>query len=144
MLNEGQLRHLSATLRLAEERLLDLQRRLNDGRVGQLLTIDNDLSAAERAIVSEKIAALLRQIADAGARLALTPGWQSLRRALVGTLSVMWADLQDAKSGSLSAYGETDPRLPAMLDPLIERIAEGLLELCQVLSRGECRGTREL
>lgn len=137
MLNEGQRRHLSATLRLAEDRLLDLQRQLKDGYPGRLLTIDADLTPAERAIVEANIVDLLQQIADAGQRLGVTPGWQSLRRAVVGTLSVIWADLQDAQSASLNAYGETDPRLPAILDPLIERMADELIELCRILDENE-------
>jgi len=134
MLNEAQLRHVSVALRLAEERLLDLQRRLNDKPAGQLLYVEDDLSDVERARIAEKISDLLRQIVVARQHLALTPGWQSLRRTIAGALSVTWADLQDVKAGPLSAYGETDPQLKDILDPIIDRIADGLSEICKALA----------
>jgi len=142
MLNEGQRRHVSATLRVAEERLLDLQRRLDDAHSGHLLHVENDLGETERVLVAEKIADLLRQLAAAGHRLALTTGCQSLRHVVMGTLSVTWTDLQDAKTGPLSAYGDTDPRLKDVLDPLIDCVADDVMEICQALGMHKEREQR--
>jgi len=139
MLNEGQRRHLSATLRVAEERLLTLQQRLQQEAPHHTLAeIDDDLSATERPLVLHTITHVLRLIAEASTTFHLSPTHQSLRRRVVAELSITWADLQGATSTHLRAYGTTDPRLRDVLDPLLERIADSLLDLCTALS-GEVR-----
>jgi hypothetical protein len=137
MLNEAQHRHLSVVLQIAEERLLNLQRQLNgNAPPAKLLEIENDLTERERALVGEKIAELLRLIASLSERFAVTAGSRSLRHGLDATLSIMWADLQDVKARALRNYGDTAPRLREQLDPLVDKIADGLLEICRVIDLG--------
>ena len=52
MLNEAQHRHVNVTLRMAEEHLLDLRRQVAGGcSQGDLFSVENDLTDAERAFV---------------------------------------------------------------------------------------------
>jgi hypothetical protein len=137
MLNEAQHRHLSAVLQIAEERLLNSQRQLSgNASAAKLLEIENDLTETERALVVEKISELLRLIASLSERFSVTARSRSLRHGLDATLSITWADLQDAKAAALRSYGETDPRLGEHLDPLVDKIADGLLEICRVIDIG--------
>jgi hypothetical protein len=137
MLNEAQHRHLSVVLQIAEERLLNLQRQLSgNAPVPKLLEIENDLSETERGFVGEKISELLRLIAGLSERFAVTARSRSLRHGLDATLSIMWADLQDVKARALRNYGEADPRLGEHLDPLVDSIADGLLEICRLIDLG--------
>ena len=135
MLNEAQHTHLSVVLRIAEERLLNLQRQLTgDSSAAKLSETKNDLTETERALVTEKITELLRLIAGLSYRFSVTARSRSLRHALDATLSITWADLQDVKEKALRNYGDTDPRLSEQLDPLVDKIADGLLEICRVVS----------
>jgi hypothetical protein len=137
MLNEAQHRHLSVVLQIAEERLLNLQRQLSgNAPAAKLLEMENDLTETERAFVVEKISELLRLIAGLSDRFSVTARSRSLRHGLDATLSITWADLQDVKGRALRSYGETDPRLGEHLDPLVDSIADGLLEICRVIDTG--------
>jgi hypothetical protein len=138
VLNDGQRRRLATTLQMAEERLLELQRRLvGESPRPRLLDIEDDLSDAERAFVAAKITEVLRLTAATSERLELHRRWQSLRRAIIGTLSISWAGLQEAKAKALQAYGDTDPRLEDILDPLIDRIADEMTDICEALAHGD-------
>jgi len=144
MLNEGQLRHLSATIRVVEERLTDLQQQLNAGAPKQtLLELEDDLSDAERAFVAKKMDELLGLIADVTQQFSLNPEWRSLRRALVASLSIAWSDLRDATAAAMRGYGDIDPRLHESLDPLIERLCDRTLEICRRLRQDESMRTRK-
>ena len=137
MLNEAQHRRLSVVLETAEQRLLNLQRQLNgDASAAKLLETENDLTETERALVGEKIAELLRLTASLSDRFSVTARSRSLRHGLYATLSITWADLQDVKERALRNYGERDPRLSEQLDPLVDKIADGLLEICRVIDLG--------
>ena len=137
MLNEAQHRHLSVVLQIAEERLLNLQRQLSDNApAAKLFEIENDLTETERAFVVQKISELLRLIASLSERFSVTARSRSLRHGLDATLSVTWADLQDVKERALRGYGETDPRLGEHLNPLVDSIADRLLEICRVIDTG--------
>jgi hypothetical protein len=135
MLNQSQRRRLSTVLGLTEERMLELRRRLAGGEPRPcILEIDNDLTDRERAAAEEKIDALLDLIRNASAQLALDRRRQSLRAMLFAVLSLSWATLQEAKASGLRAYGETDPRLKELLDPMIDRIGAAVMELVRNLS----------
>jgi hypothetical protein len=138
MLNEAQHRHLSVVLETTEQRLLNLQRQLKgDASAAKLLETENDLTGVQGALVGEKIAELLRLIASLSDRFSVTRRSWSLRQGLYATLSIMWADLQDVKAMALRNYGDTDPRLGEQLDPLIDKIADGLLEICRAIDSGD-------
>jgi len=138
MLNEAQLRHLSAVMRVVEERLTDLQLQLNgDAPKRTLLELGDDLRDAERAFVAEKIAELLALITAVTQQFSLNPKWRSLRRTLVASLSIVWGDVRDVTATAMGGYGDTDPRLHESLDPLIERICDTTLEICRRLREGE-------
>ncbi len=141
MLNEAQLRHLSTVMRVVEKRLMDLQQQLNTGAPkSTLIELEDDLSDAERAFVAEKTTELLEVIADVAQHFRLSSEWRSLRRAMVASLSITWADLRDANTTAMRSYGETDPRLPESLDPLIERLCEGALEILRRLRSNKKEG----
>jgi len=91
------------------------------------------VSDAERVAVTRRIDEALQLIADLGQQWKLAARSQSLRQTLIGTLSVTWADLQDAKAQALRRYGETDPRLGGTLDPPIDHIADILLAICRTV-----------
>jgi hypothetical protein len=135
MLNKSQRRRVSAILHVTEERLLGFQEQLSSGRPSPvLLDIENDLSEWERALVARKISQILVLIADLRERLALSPAWQSLRRALIGSLTLTSVGLQDAKAAALRAYGEADPQLAPTLDPSVDALIDELDEICRSLS----------
>jgi hypothetical protein len=143
MLNDAQHRHLSVVLQIAEERLLNLQRQLSgNAPVPKLLEIENDLTETERGVVVEKISELLRLIASLSERFSVTARSRSLRHGLDATLSIMWADLQDVKAKALHNYGEADPRLGEQLDPLVDKIADGLLEICRAIGSSDSDTSR--
>jgi hypothetical protein len=126
VLNDAQHRHLSITMRVAEERLRSLQRLMRTGGETQgLLEVDDDLTPGERSVVAAKLAELLRCFADLGTQFSLSREWCSLRRTLAASLSITWADIQNVKAAALGAYGEVDPRLRDQLDPLLDRSADG-------------------
>jgi hypothetical protein len=139
MLNESQRRRVSAILRVTEERLLNFQEQLSGARPSQaLLDIENDLSEWERAVVGKKVSQMLLLIAEVRERFDLTPSWQSLRRALIGGLTLTSVGLQDAKAAALRAYGEAAPQLAPTLDPLIDGVIDGLAEICRILGTDAC------
>jgi hypothetical protein len=120
--------------RVAEKRLPNLGQRLTDELPPTaLLDFQNDLSSREPALVKGELAEVLQLIANTSRWLGLTVGRESLRQMLVGHSSVTWAELQDAKTSRLRAYGETDQRLKEGLDPVIDRIADTLLRVCRAL-----------
>jgi len=131
-------------MRVAEERLHNLQRLMRTGGECQrLLEVEDDLTQVERTMVAEKLTELLRRIADLGTQLSLSPEWCSLRRTLAASLSVTWADLQNVKAAALGAYGKPDPRLREGLDPLIDRIADGLVEICRTIGNSREESLKE-
>jgi hypothetical protein len=121
-LNVAQRRVVLVTLQRLERALADQE---------QLLRPEAPLSLNQRVLdVSRQTAATLNALSDEARaaieglarQFGLPASKESVRRILQGTLSVMWADLEDTRPEKLRGYGPVDPSAAAELAPVIDRL----------------------
>lgn len=65
------------------------------------------------------------------------------RRRLAAWASTWWSGVLDARPSALRAYGEVDPATARTLAPIVEALAERLLEVTALSRRAEQESSRE-
>ena len=128
-LTASQQRALNSTLVHLEQRLLSLEELLRADAQGMLLRRTGHLSQATRQRILHLFGQLKQEIALLSAEQALPGTEEDVRATLVGTASILWADLEDIRPHALARYGAVDPALEAAIGPSIERLIQGVLSI---------------
>jgi hypothetical protein len=90
------------------------------------------LSPERRAIARQQVAAALAEIAELSRRLELPGEDEDLAAAIGAMMHLDWCYLGDRYADKLKRCGPVDPRLAAVLDPHLDRLA-GLVFLLPAL-----------
>ncbi|NPV09704.1 MAG: hypothetical protein HPY83_17310 [Anaerolineae bacterium] len=139
LLREYQRNSLVATLRACEKSLREAQEQLRGPLTeGILYRRVLNLPAGRRQSALDLVEECLALLAEIARGFDLRPAEEDLAQAIAASMTVCWANLGDAKSGKLRAYGEVDPRLGEALDPSLdrlERLALAIASLLQVPGR---------
>jgi hypothetical protein len=141
-LNPNQVRAVTVTLRLLEERLADVERVIAADERGILYERVASFTPAQRAQMNESIRALREQIRRAAEEFHLPRETQSAARYVVGTVSLLWESVEEIRARKLKSYGEVDPQLKQTLDPILQRIVRLLFDLMDA-ARGEASTTND-
>lgn len=137
LLNTPQRSALTIRLREFEKALRQADTWLQcDEAAGILYRSGLCLSLESKANARQMIAAALGEIGELAREFELEAADNDLAATIAANLSMNWAQLCDAGSGTLQRCGEVDPRLAQKLDPHIERLAGLALSLASVI-RGE-------
>ncbi len=129
-LTAAQRRALNSTLVHLERYLLNLEELLLQADAqGILIRRTGQLSPATRQRLLHLFGHLRQEIASLAAEQALPGAEEDMRATLVGTASILWADLEDIRLRTLARYGAVDPALEATLGPTIERLIQGVLSI---------------
>ena len=130
LLNPEQFRSVEITLRMFEENLRLISTWL-DGKEDNGILYRGELNfpSGHRKAVRQYIDAALNQIAILARILELQPEEKDITGMIRGKLAESWANLIDSKSGNLNRYGDVDPRVESLLDPVILRLSELAKEL---------------
>ncbi len=128
-LNAHQRRALNSTLAHLERQLLSLEHLLQGEEQGILIRRTGQLSPATRQQLLALFEQLRQEISALAASQALPGTEENMRATLVGTITVLWADLEDLRPHTLNRYGAVDPTLEATIGPPIERLIQGVLAI---------------
>jgi len=138
LLNDYQRNLLAVVLRLHEHRLRQAEEWLRQTPGPRILYRRVlQLSAEQKQLALEQIAEALALVAQVARDFALEPVEEDLGAGMAADMTVSWANLLDASSCKLGAYGAVDPRLGPLLDPYMGRLAELALELASLLRAPE-------
>lgn len=122
MLNNAQQRVVSTMLQRLERILADQERLLNPEpplSLNQRVLDIDDVSIEQLRSLTVQAGGEIRQITRI---CGIRPTRESVRRTLQGSLSVLWADLEDTRPQKLIGYGGVSPEAMAMLGPPIDRL----------------------
>lgn len=136
-LNVNQRRALAVVLRLLEERLVEIDRMIEQDEEGILYHRVARFSPEQREKIDQLIIATCGQIRRAAERFRLPQEERDAAREIVGILTLSWEGLEDVHSRKLGAYGNVDPALKETLDPLLQELIHLLFQLEAVASDGE-------
>lgn len=131
-LNDSQRRALAVTLHIVEQRLLEIERLLDDPPSGRMQRVQHDLSASrivELRCHAAEARARIESIADC---FDLEPARLSIRRQLAAVLSISWANLEDARPAGLSRYGPVYPAVAEALDEPLAALSELMLRMAHI------------
>ena len=128
-LNANQKRAVAVTLRLLEERLVEIERMIDQDEEGILYHRVARLSPEQREKMDMLIAAMRGQIRRAAERFHLPQDERDAAREIVGILTLSWESLEDIRPHKLGAYGDVDPALKETLDPIVQELIHLLFRL---------------
>ena len=136
LLNEGQQRHLIASLARVERALHDITRILGERSVGPSRLLDRSVAdlptgygASARPLITaaEETVAELVRVFDLAAPVG--SHFRSVQALVVSSMVVV----EDTVTRNLRGYGDIHPRLPVTLDPLLELLHEQLMDIGRAL-----------
>lgn len=105
-MTEGQLTHLSVTMRRLDEALAEIENGLKPDCPKQIMTVyDDDLSPSLRPVILGEIQRLRSELWTVKRRYSLPVDTVSNRRRFIAQLSLLSIDLEGAKSRHMAAYG---------------------------------------
>ena len=127
-LNDAQRRSLQNVLQSMEQ-LVERSRSLRaeaqrPGEDGVLIRRHAQLSEPQCAELKLLEDSTMEQLVALRDTFDFHPATQDLRHELHVHFSLLWADLVDEKPEKLVRYGAVDPVAAAVLDPVIDRLAE--------------------
>ena len=122
LLNENQKRSVAVTLRLLEERLVEVERLLTIQERGILYESIAHFSPRQIKLMRAYLAELRQEIAEMSRVFELGREMQDPARRIMGLMSVSWESLEELHGKPLRAYGAVDERLPAVIDPMADRL----------------------
>lgn len=130
MLNDAHRRNLRIVLNLVEEKMKAVESRLaRPEESGLLYTVKSDLHPDVEATLRRQVAAAYMLIRRLKARFALPTETTLASREILKGLPQLWVMLQESESRRLRGYGDIDPDDAAALDPLIEQLAQLMLDM---------------
>lgn len=128
-LTPSQQRALNSTLVHLERSLLNLEQRIQADGQRILIRRSGHLAPTTRQRLLDLLDQLRQEITTLATEYALPGVEEDIRAALLGTASILWADLEDIRPHTLARYGAVDPTLEATLGPSIERLIQGILSI---------------
>jgi hypothetical protein len=131
-LNPNQVGAVTATLRLLEERLVEIERMVSKDEQGILYRRVAQFTPTQRVQMNEIIRAMREQIRRAADEFQLPCEGQNAARHTIGILSLSWESLEEIRSRKLKSYGEVDPELKQTLDPILQQLIRLLFQLTDV------------
>jgi len=141
-LNEAQIRALTATLQILEERCHQMRRLISDSAAdGILYQVVDDIPANARDRLLSNLAAIEAVVARLAAEYQLNAPPRSARQILVALLSSSWEHLEDTRPAKLRRYGPVDPQAAAPLNAELSRLL-ALMDTMRVAA--EARHEEEL
>jgi hypothetical protein len=135
MMTEGQRRALTVGLRAIETELGWIETVLGWRREGVLTTFDDDLRDAVHRELRTCMDEARELIGGLARTLQLEPEMIRKSRWISGHVVQLWVVTEECQSRALRAYGEVGPDLPAVVDPVVQRLGEILLSM-QRIARG--------
>ena len=135
MLNDAQRTSLRILMSLIEEKMRAVEFRLvHPDEQALMFEVRNDLSPDMPQMVREKVTEVSRLIQILRDHLALPREIRPASRELTTGLSQLWVFLQESDSKGLQRYGDVAPAVSPALDVHIERLANLMLEMEDVIS----------
>lgn len=132
LLNNAQKNSLAVTLRLLEERILELKKLIHQRRIaGVLFRFENNLPADQLTRLEQSFDNLLELIEQTKRKFNLPERTATFSSYLQAFTSYFWSLLMDEKSDKLARYGSVAAGLKEELDPLIDRLVEQLRKIDQ-------------
>lgn len=135
-LNEPQRRGLSATFRILEEMLYEIETMItSDGFKGNLIEIDNDVSPGAREESVKRIKLVREKVSRLSKQFNLEMKQTKSSSQILADLSYCWEILEGSKAKKLRGYGEVAEGLEKVLDPQINTIIDIITEMENILKR---------
>lgn len=128
-LNENQLRTVTVTLRLLEQRLEDIERVAQQDVEGILYYRHAQFTPQQIRRIRQLIALMREEIRRAANQFQLPVEEVNVVRYIIGTLVLSWESLEESRPRKLKAYGDVDPALQDTLDPILRRLIQLLFTL---------------
>lgn len=122
VLHENHLRALSASLRIVEEYLGEMEYELKNPTSGCLKKIDADIPEKTRNEILQKIEHIKSFLRELVAKYGLKYQNHILSRFIDAHKSSIWVILSDTKSGRLKGYGNLSKEYAKELDEDIESL----------------------
>jgi hypothetical protein len=136
ILNEPQRRGLSATFRILEEMMHEIETMItNDRFKGNLIEIDNDVSPGAREEIVKRIQLVREKVSSLSKQFALEMKQTKSSSQILADLSYCWEILEGSKAKKLRGYGEVAEGLEEVLDPQINTIIDLITEMENILKR---------
>ena len=129
-LNENQHRNLSATLRVLEESINEIQamaKRRHERHT--LYDIKNSLSPDQKAVIERNSRAVKRILRRLHEKFDLDRDVVDAKSAINASLSSLWVMMSDSGTKRLRGYGELSEGLSDYLDPQIKEIVDLIDEM---------------
>jgi len=136
ILNEPQRRGLSATFRILEEMMHEIETMITSDRFkGNLIEIDNDVSPGAREEIVKRIKLVKEKVSRLSKQFAFEMKQAKLSSQILADLSYCWEILEGSKAKKLRGYGEVAEGLEEVLDPQINTIIDLITEMENILKR---------
>jgi hypothetical protein len=132
VLNAHQRRHFEVLFTRLEDSLARVESLLGEDAPapGAMLSLsENDVPPGYRGHAAPILAALREQIGGLASALALHPRRVSRSRTIGATLNAEAIRVEDSLSRNLRGYGDVDPSVARLLDPILTGIARTLKDL---------------
>jgi hypothetical protein len=137
MLNEYQRRGLSATFRVLEEMMHEIETAMNSSAYkGSLLEIDNDISLRIREEILKKIQLAREKVGRLSKHFSLETKQTKSSSKILADLSYCWEILEGSKAKKLRGYGKVAEGLEEVLDPQINSIIILINEMENLVKKG--------
>ncbi|MCU0644077.1 MAG: hypothetical protein MUC94_07420 [bacterium] len=134
LLNNAQKNSLAVTLRLLEERILELKKLQSEQHIaGLLFRFENDVPSDQLPVLERNFDYLLELVEKGKQKFDLPERTTTFSSYLQAFTSYFWSLLMDEKSDKLARYGNVASGLKEELDPLIEQLIDQLqaIDNCQ-------------
>ena len=136
ILNENQRRHLIASLARVEQALRQIVAMAGQQpapeRAGLAHAV-NDLPARFGDRIGRPVADAMATLVELTSTLELDPPASSYLRSVQALVISSIVVVEDTVSRNLRGYGDIHPELPDLLDPLLARLHEQLLDIGRAL-----------
>jgi len=136
ILNEPQRRGLSATFRILEEMMHEIETMITSDRFkGNLIEIDNDVSPGATEEIVKRIQLVREKVSSLSEQFTLEMKQTKSSSQILADLSYCWEILEGSKAKKLRGYGEVAEGLEEVLDPQINTIIDLITEMENILKR---------
>ena len=136
LLTEGQRRSLGTVLRRIERTVWEMEELLaKDERPDLLLTQVTHLPDSLQQDALLRLAQSIRQeVVSLASTLGIVAQEEDQLRRLHALFTLLWVDLEGARPQRLGSYGAVHPQLPEKLGPGIQRLADLVLAITDVVN----------
>jgi hypothetical protein len=135
VLNAQQKSAVEVTLRVLEETVRDLKRRVREPPENALLTRIVPIPVGDRSRLEGVLDGILEEVDIVVREFDLQARDEEIRGRIAGYMSQSWSAMHEVLSGRLNRFGEVDPRVGRKLDPHLRRLIRLTLEAVRVAER---------